>query len=56
MIAGATSYLAHGAGERLWPTFLEALERQSVTPDAEADVIAGAQLAFATFRDAATRA
>lgn len=56
VIAGATSYLAHGAGERLWPTFLEALERQSVTPDAEADVIAGAQLAFATFRDAATRA
>jgi heme oxygenase (biliverdin-IX-beta and delta-forming) len=52
----ATSYLSHGAGQRLWPSFLQILEDQSVTLQDEAEIIAGAHLAFALFAEAAARA
>lgn len=48
-IAAATSYLRHGDGLRLWPTFLERLEHEEVTPDGEADMMSAAQRAFAMF-------
>jgi heme oxygenase (biliverdin-IX-beta and delta-forming) len=52
-IAAATSYLRHGNGLPLWRTFLETLEREPVTPDGEAEMISGAQRAFAMFARAA---
>jgi heme oxygenase len=52
-IAPATRYLGHGAGLRLWPTFLQRLEGEPATPRDEADIIAGAHLAFAMFTEAA---
>ena len=52
-IAAATSYLRHGNGLPLWRTFLEQLEREEVTPEGEADMISGAQRAFAMFARAA---
>jgi heme oxygenase (biliverdin-IX-beta and delta-forming) len=52
-IAAATSYLRHGNGLPLWRTFLELLGREEVTPDGEADMISGAQRAFAMFARAA---
>ena len=48
-VRGATAFLAHGEGRRLWPSFVEALE---ASPDAHGDVealVAGARDAFALF-------
>jgi heme oxygenase (biliverdin-IX-beta and delta-forming) len=53
-IAAATRYLRHGAGQALWPSFLLTLEREP--QNAEAEIIAGAQRAFAVFAKAAARA
>lgn len=52
-IVAATNYLRHGNGLPLWRTFLERLEREPVTPDGEAEVIACAERAFAMFARAA---
>ena len=52
-VAAATNYLEHGNGLPLWRTFLERLEREAVTPDGEAELISGAQRAFAMFARAA---
>jgi heme oxygenase len=56
VIADATAYLGHGAGQPLWPRFLVALEQESVTPDDEAEIVEAATAAFATFAQAAVRA
>ncbi len=48
----ATAYLAHGEGRRLWPSFLEVLEREGEDPEA---ATAGALAAFALFEAAARR-
>jgi heme oxygenase len=45
----ATRYLNHGAGQRLWPSFLERLETAQSVRLATHDAVAGAQSAFATF-------
>ena len=48
-VRDATAFLGHGAGLRLWPSFVEALEASS---DARADVdalVLGARSAFALF-------
>jgi heme oxygenase len=45
----ATRYLNHGAGQRLWPSFLERLETAQSVRLATHDAIAGAQSAFAAF-------
>lgn len=52
-IAAATHYLQHGNGLPLWQTFLDALEREPVTPDGEVEITASAQRAFAMFARAA---
>jgi heme oxygenase len=52
-ILAATNYLRHGNGIPLWRGFLEKLEREPVAPDGEAEVISGAQRAFAMFARAA---
>ena len=49
---GATKYLRHGFGQRLWPTFLDVLETH---PAALADpraVVQGAEIAFGMFESA----
>jgi heme oxygenase len=56
VIADATAYLGHGAGQPLWPRFLVALEREPVMPDDEAEIVEAATAAFATFAQAAARA
>jgi heme oxygenase len=56
VIASATAYLRHGAGQHLWQDFLHALEREPFTPDDEAEVLAGAQQAFSLFARSADRA
>ena len=53
-VAEATSYLHHGAGKRLWQSFLSRLESEEVYDEAE--VIAAARAAFAAFERAADRA
>ncbi|WP_298245449.1 biliverdin-producing heme oxygenase [uncultured Bradyrhizobium sp.] len=50
----ATSYLRHGAGKRLWQSFLSKLESEEVCDEVE--VIAAARAAFAAFERAADRA
>jgi heme oxygenase len=45
----ATRYLNHGAGQRLWPRFLEYLETARSVRLATHDALAGAQSAFTTF-------
>ena len=52
-IAAATRYLRHGDGQPLWRTYLDRLERQQVASDEEAEMISGAQRAFAMFAGAA---
>jgi heme oxygenase len=52
-ITAATHYLSHGAGLKLWPTFLQKLEGEAIAPEDEAEIIAGAHLAFAMFAEAA---
>lgn len=53
-IAQATSYLSHGAGKRLWQSFLSRLESEESCDEVEA--IAAARIAFAAFERAADRA
>jgi len=53
-VAEATSYLRHGAGKRLWHSFLSKLESEEVCDEVE--VIAAARVAFAAFEQAADRA
>lgn len=53
-ITQATSYLSHGAGKRLWQSFLTKLQRDESCDEAEA--IAAARIAFAAFEQAADRA
>ncbi|MBA4794039.1 biliverdin-producing heme oxygenase [Phenylobacterium sp.] len=43
------AYLAHGAGEPLWRTFVEWLGAQTPSPAEEATAIAAADATFATF-------
>ncbi len=45
----ATRYLDHGAGQHLWPSFLERLEAARSVRLATHEAITGAQLAFAAF-------
>jgi heme oxygenase len=52
-IAAATRYLRHGDGQPMWRSFLDRLEREQVAPDEEAEMISGAQRAFAMFARAA---
>ena len=48
-ILGATAYLRHGFGRRLWPTFLDRLENNLPARANPTRAIAGAQLAFGMF-------
>jgi len=48
-IIGATAYLRHGFGRRLWPTFLSTLEGNPLGHAHPRRVIAGAEFAFALF-------
>ncbi|MGJ5179950.1 biliverdin-producing heme oxygenase [Bradyrhizobium oligotrophicum] len=52
IVRRATRYLRHGAGERLWPSFLSELAREPLTPDDEVRMIASARAAFAVFAKA----
>lgn len=52
-ISGATSYLRHGAGKRLWQSFVSRLESERSCDEDEA--IEAAQAAFAAFELAADR-
>lgn len=49
-ITQAISYLGHGAGKRLWQSFLSKLESEECD---EAEAIAAARIAFAAFERAA---
>lgn len=51
-IIGATAYLRHGFGRRLWPSFVATLESHPAGHADPARVIAGAELAFAMFERA----
>lgn len=51
-IIGATAYLRHGFGRRLWPTFLTILETSGEARANSARVIVGAQLGFDMFERA----
>jgi heme oxygenase len=53
-INAATAYLSHGAGQRLWQSFLARLEAENGCDEDEAVEAAGA--AFAAFEQAADRA
>lgn len=53
-IGEATAYLAHGAGTRLWQSFLDKLAGEETCD--EEDAIAAARSAFAAFEHAADRA
>ena len=55
-ISLATAYLGHGAGQHFWQGFVHALEHAPFTPDDEAEIIAGAHLAFSMFARSAERA
>ena len=55
VVATATAYLAHGAGQHFWQSFLAALEQEPATPDDEAEIIDAAGLAFSVFAHAAAR-
>jgi heme oxygenase len=45
----ATRYLKHGAGQGLWPSFLEHLEAAQSVRSAPHEAVSGAQSAFAAF-------
>lgn len=49
VIASATAYLNHGAGQHLWQSFVRALEREPFSPDDEIDVMVGTGVAFSMF-------
>ena len=53
IVATATAYLRHGAGERLWPSFLARLDALTITPHHEACAIEAARAAFDLFAQAA---
>jgi len=53
-IAEATGYLSHGAGKRLWQSFLSRLQSEEVSDEDE--VIEAARTAFVAFERAADRA
>jgi heme oxygenase len=53
-IGEATAYLSHGAGKRLWQSFLAKLQNDEACDEGE--VIESARLAFAAFEQAADRA
>jgi heme oxygenase len=55
VVAGATTYLSHGAGRRFWPSFLAVLGREVPRPAEEAEAIAAARQAFDLFARAAAR-
>jgi len=55
-ISLATAYLGHGAGQHFWQSFVHALEHAPFMPGDEAEIIAGAHLAFSTFARSAERA
>lgn len=55
IVATATAYLRHGAGERLWPRFLARLDELTITPHDEARAIDGARAAFDLFAQATAR-
>ena len=46
---GATQYLRHGFGKRLWPLFLAALETHPDTRANPEGVVEGAEIAFGMF-------
>lgn len=48
----ATRYLGHGAGQGLWPSYLARLERETMTADVAAAMVASARDAFAMFTKA----
>ena len=48
----ATKYLRHGYGQRLWPTFLDALETHPAALNDPQSVVQGAQIAFGMFESA----
>jgi len=51
-VIGATAYLRHGFGKRLWPSYLATLEAHPETLRSRDRVIDGAQIAFAMFESA----
>jgi len=53
-IGEATGYLSHGAGKRLWQSFLSKLQSEEACDEDE--VIEAAHVAFAAFEQAADRA
>jgi heme oxygenase (biliverdin-IX-beta and delta-forming) len=52
----ANHYLSHGAGRRLWPSFLRCLETSNAVQRAPNRTVAGAKTAFAVFAEAQSRA
>jgi len=48
----ANHYLSHGAGRRLWPSFLRCLEASKAVQRSPNRAIAGAKTAFAVYRSA----
>jgi heme oxygenase len=48
----ATAYLRHGFGKRFWPGFLAILEDHPAALADPAEVVNGAEIAFAMFEDA----
>jgi heme oxygenase len=55
-VAQATAYLDHGAGKRLWQSFLHRLDVEELTERDGAEAIDAARGAFAIFERAADRA
>jgi heme oxygenase (biliverdin-IX-beta and delta-forming) len=55
-VRAATRYLGHGSGRGLWRSFLDRLERESVSAEDEHRMIASAQQAFAMFARAVAAA
>lgn len=49
---GATAYLRHGFGQRLWPRFLAVLEQHPAARADTAGVVRGAETAFGMFESA----
>jgi heme oxygenase len=49
---GATKYLRHGFGQRLWPTFLDVLETHPAALSDPRSVVQGAEIAFGMFESA----
>jgi len=49
---GATAYLRHGFGKRLWPTFLAVLENNAAAKADTPSVIRGAEIAYGMFESA----